>query len=186
MSLNQNQGVFVLQGASPFMEFLARELQQVYMLELKTHDLIRRLSSSANYQPVKSAMRNYQKIAREHISSLRAFGLRSSNVSADNKRITLILLEPISEDLRQKRRNDRWMDIKMVTGIQRIIFYQMAVYRSLCTAARKLSKFSLASTFDLIINEKKISDYIFSEIDLSGIYPDALQGAESYHKKTKY
>lgn len=161
--------------SSPFMHFLARELQQIYMLELRTNQLIKQLLRKTVYQPLKKAMLNYQNVSKDHLSCLRKLGVRSSKVSKDNKRASELLVLPLTEELGRNKSGEKLSDISMITGIQRIIFYQMAVYRSLYTTARKLYKFGWAESFDDIINDKKMNDSIFSEIALSGVYPVAIE-----------
>jgi len=159
---------------SPFMHFLGRELQQIYMLEMKTNQLIAKLLRNVVYQPLRSAMVNYQNVTKEHLNRLRKLGLKSSLVSKENKKASELLMIPLVEQINKNSDSEPLIDIAMLTGIQRIIFYQMAVYRSLCTAAKKLCNLAWAESFDAIINDKKINDSIFSEIALSGIYQDAL------------
>jgi|GEM_PF-7041985 len=177
-SLSQGQGFKEMNfesTASPFMHFLGRELQQIYMLELRTNQLIKQLLNRVVYQPLKKALLNYHSVSRDHLSSLRKIGLRSSQVSKDNKRASALLILPLTEELGKNDGNEKLTDIAMITGIQRIIFYQMAVYRSLYTAARKLYNFQWAESFDDILNDKKVNDSIFSEIALSGVYQIAIE-----------
>jgi len=164
-----------INDSSPFMHFLGRELQQIYMLELKTNQLIKKLLIKVVYQPLKNAMVNYQKVSKEHMNSLRKLGVKSSNVSKENKRASELLMMPLSEQMGKISDKEQLKDIAMLTGIQRIIFYQMAVYRSLYTAAKKLYNYKWAESFDAIINDKKINDSIFSEIALSGVYQVAME-----------
>lgn len=160
---------------SPFMHFLGRELQQIYMLELRTSQLIQQLLDRVVYQPLKKAMLNYHNVSKDHLNCLRKLGIKSSKVSKDNKRTSELLILPLREELGKSKEGEKLRDIAMITGIQRIMFYQMAVYRSLYTSAKKLYNFTWAASFDDIINDKKVNDSIFSEIALSGVYQVAIE-----------
>lgn len=160
---------------SPFMHFLGRELQQIYMLELRTSQLIQQLLDRVVYQPLKKAMLNYYNVSKDHLNCLRKLGIKSSKVSKDNKRTSELLILPLREELGKSKEGEKLRDIAMITGIQRIMFYQMAIYRSLYTSAKQLYNFAWAASFGDIINDKKVNDSIFSEIALSGVYQVAVE-----------
>lgn len=176
--LPQEQGskdMNIKNEGSAFMHFLGRELQQIYMLELRTNQLIQQLMHRIVYQPLRKAMVNYRQVSEGHLSCLRRLGIRSSKVSKDNKRTSELLTLPLKEQLGKSEDGGKLGDIALITGIQRIMFYQMAVYRSLYTAAKKLYNFTWAASFDDIISDKKVNDSIFSEIALSGVYQVAIE-----------
>lgn len=161
-------------GNSPFMQFLEKELQQIYSLELKTNQLIRQLLHRTVYQPLKKAMVNYQVVSSGHLSFLRKLGAKNAYVTVENKRTSEQMIRTLTKELDGSSGGENLKDIAMITGIQRIIFYQMAIYRSLCTAARKIYNTQWAESFDEILNDKKENDSIFSEIALSGVYKKAI------------
>ena len=171
----KDRGIKINSELSPFMHFLFRELQQIYMVELRTYQLIRRIADRIVYLPLRNAMLNYQEVSKDHLSCLRKLGVNSSGITRENKRTSEWLMLPLTAELNKEEGVERLTDIAMITGIQRIIFYQMAVYRSLCTSARKTYNFQWAASFDDILKDKKMNDSIFSEIALSGVYQVAIE-----------
>ena len=170
----KNSNPFKFIEGSSFRRFLDNELQQIYVLELKTCQLINHLLDKTIYLPLKKAMSNYQMASKDHIGFLRKLGLRNSMISIENKKNSEHLIGTFTSGMDLYFGRDSLRDIVLITGFQRIIFYQLAVYRSLYTAAKKIYNFNLAESFGAIINDKKINDSIFSEIALSGVYQEAI------------
>jgi len=160
-----------------FRTFLAGELQQIYLLELNIRGLLSKIIGSISNQPLKRALGNYINCAGKHMSILRKMGVKTSEIAVNRKQEAKIMIMPFSASIDKHFYNDKMKEITLITGLQRMLFYQMAAYRSLCTGARKIDNFEWADCFDCILKEKKVNDSIFSEIALTSIYSDAIREA---------
>lgn len=158
-----------------FERFFKTEMELIYMLELKTTEMIRKLHYVIEYSPLRKAIDEYLDGAIGHITSLRSFGIRTNRVSIDNKKTTELLIHPLFRSLDAIGNQVKVKEIALITGIQRIIFYQIAIYRSLCTAAKKIQKNQWAEAFNDMLEEKQINDNLLSEVALSGIYSAAIR-----------
>lgn len=161
--------------AGGFLRFFKTEMELIYMLEVKSTEMIQKLNHIIQYSPLRNAIDQYLDGSHGHITSLRSFGIKSNRVSVENKKTTELLIHPLYRSLDAIGSKAKVREIALITGIQRIIFYQIAIYRSLCTAARKIQKKEWADAFNGMLKEKQINDSLLSEVALSGIYGAAIQ-----------
>lgn len=163
-----------LDQTAGFMHFFKREMEQIFVLELKTNEMIRKLADGALYAPLKKAIQNYMIESRQHINWLRTLGIRSNQISLENKEMPALMIRPLYRDIDAIGKDTKLKEITLITGIQKILFYQMAFYRSLCTAATKVYNFEWAEAFNAILKEKRRNDTILSAIALSSVYRAAI------------